>query len=319
MQEFGYNTESLQVSDLFAPNAKTMKMMKNRKEKMIQRTSKQIAFPARFPALFPASLPRRGSLTVEAAFALPLVLLFLTVFLRFSQVTIFQMRLQKALEEAVSQTAMTTGAAGVNTEIEAEWQVLLTREMALFFLKDASLVDGDKNGLDFSPSRLDQGTQRLELSVRYQISFPTGLLGTYRMEFSQTGARRLWTGSEGTSWKVEAPEEEEEQETVYITPSGTAYHFFRDCTYIKPTVRRVSIATVSSLRNQSGGSYYPCQHCQDTAVGAQVYITDYGDRYHYTLACGHITHDITAISLSEVGERHACSKCKAKKAKGAAH
>ena len=131
---------------------------------MIQRTSKQIAFPARFPALFPASLPRRGSLTVEAAFALPLVLLFLTVFLRFSQVTIFQMRLQKALEEAVSQTAMTTGAAGVNTEIEAEWQVLLTREMALFFLKDASLVDGEKNGPDFySGSSLIFGFEILRL------------------------------------------------------------------------------------------------------------------------------------------------------------
>ena len=249
---------------------------------------------------------------MEAAFALPMLLVFLTVFLRFSQVTVFQMRLQSAMEEAVSQAAMTTGAAGVNTEIEAGWQLLLTREMALFLLPDAALVDGEKNGLDFSPSILDKEMQRLELAARYQISFPTGLLGTFRMEFLQKSVRRLWTGSEGTSWKVEAPEEEEE-DTVYVTPTGTAYHLYRDCTYLRPSVRRVSKSTVASLRNQSGGSYYPCQHCQDAAGGAQVYITDYGDRFHYTLACGHISHDVAAIPLSEVGERHACSKCSARK------
>ncbi len=76
-------------------------------------------------------------------------------------------------------------------------------------------------------------------------------------------------------------------------------------------VRDVAYGNADALRNEAGGKYYDCERC--TTVGMSeattIYITDYGTRFHTVKNCPGIRRSMTAIPLSQVGNRHACSKC----------
>ena len=101
-------------------------------------------------------------------------------------------------------------------------------------------------------------------------------------------------------------------QTVYITPHGLAYHTDINCTYIKKNPVLVSINDLGTLRNASGGKYYPCEICckyLSNIVGG-VYITVYGDRYHVDKKCSAISKDVKEADISQVGNRRKCSKCK---------
>lgn len=317
-----YQGQNLSGYNPFAPNVS----FRNRTSYHLnQPGNRDSRLPTRKPVPLCASFPRgnRGeracpsgrrsaSLTVEAAFVMPLAILCCVFFLRFFLLIGFQMNLQGAMESAAGQMAMTAGAAGVNTELDAAWNILLTRELALTELAGKSgLAEGGSAGLDFSSSYVDLDKQTIHLLASYRVAFPTGFAGTFFLGCTQVSARRLWTGTEGTSWKVSAPEEEEER-TVYITENGVAYHLTMDCTYLSPSVRGVARTSLPIQRSEDGSYYYPCEYCHAAQTGGDtVYVTDYGNRYHSTLTCSRLARSVRAVKESEVGNRHPCSKCAA--------
>lgn len=71
----------------------------------------------------------------------------------------------------------------------------------------------------------------------------------------------------------------------------------------------VAAESVENLRNESQGKYHACEKCMGGRIPASVYITDYGDRYHSTLACSGLKRTVYAIPLSEAVGKGACSKC----------
>ena len=100
----------------------------------------------------------------------------------------------------------------------------------------------------------------------------------------------------------------EDDETVYVTETGLVYHRDYHCSYLDLSIHLVSMQEISSLRNKSGGKYYPCEHCAEQSVG-MVYITENGDRYHNSLSCSGLKRTIYAVPLSEVAGKGACSRC----------
>lgn len=100
---------------------------------------------------------------------------------------------------------------------------------------------------------------------------------------------------------------------VYVTRNGTVYHTNRGCTYIKVTCSKVRGDELVLLRNKSGGRYKPCEVCmKDKAEPSEdVYVTEYGDRYHSTVRCNRIERNVIAIRMSEVSDMRGCSKCTA--------
>ena len=104
-------------------------------------------------------------------------------------------------------------------------------------------------------------------------------------------------------------DEKKEQEIyVYITPSGTKYHFTEECTYLKIKLKAVSADKMKQLRNESGEKYYPCEYCHPKDDGL-VYLTEWGNRYHGESDCPSIKRTVYIVPLSKVGDRSACSKC----------
>ena len=99
----------------------------------------------------------------------------------------------------------------------------------------------------------------------------------------------------------------EDADYVYVTPYGTAYHVSLGCRYLDLSVRSVQAAGLKSLRNKDGGIYYPCSCVKENK--SSVYITDYGTFYHENPGCYRLKRSVSKILRSEAGSRHPCSKC----------
>lgn len=93
-----------------------------------------------------------------------------------------------------------------------------------------------------------------------------------------------------------------------MTETGTVYHKDRSCTYLKLSIRKVSYSVTGKLRNRYGEKYYACSCCR-SGVGATVYITDTGNRYHADRSCSGLKRTIHKIKESEVSHLPSCSKC----------
>lgn len=106
-------------------------------------------------------------------------------------------------------------------------------------------------------------------------------------------------------------EGESGSEEVYVTGAGSVYHWYDDCVYIKVNLNRIKKDELSTVRNQSGGIYYPCPGCAKASNSSEyIYITRYGDRYHTDKKCKYVTHSVNKILFSDVGNRKECSKCR---------
>ena len=116
---------------------------------------------------------------------------------------------------------------------------------------------------------------------------------------------RKWTGYDATKSHTS----ELEEEWVYITETGKVYHRSRGCSYLNPSIHCVTKDNVNKKRNKSGEKYKPCKNCTDSGGLGLVYITEYGNSYHYTIGCSGLKRTIKTVPLSKVKHLGGCSKC----------
>ena len=116
---------------------------------------------------------------------------------------------------------------------------------------------------------------------------------------------RKWTGYDVTG----GPSTNEDEEWVYITPTGSAYHRNPNCSYLNPKIYSAVSSQIGKYRNASGEIYRQCESCRDITITGICFYTEYGNRYHSTLKCSGLKRTIHSVLLSEVGGRHLCSKC----------
>lgn len=100
----------------------------------------------------------------------------------------------------------------------------------------------------------------------------------------------------------------ENEEIVFVTPSGSVYHKRVDCTYLDIKVSCVRKNEIMKQRNKDGEKYYPCEACGKGTLDL-YYISEYGNRYHSNISCKKLKRTVLAVPLSEASGRHACSKC----------
>lgn len=101
---------------------------------------------------------------------------------------------------------------------------------------------------------------------------------------------------------------ETDETYVYITPDGSVYHLFSDCTHLKLSIRQVSRFGVASLENEYGESYSPCELCKGE-FGLMVYITLEGSRYHAGRDCGGLKRTIRQVPIGQIQGRTMCLRC----------
>ena len=95
---------------------------------------------------------------------------------------------------------------------------------------------------------------------------------------------------------------------VYITPEGSVYHLFSDCTHLKLSIRQELLLGVEKLRNLYGEKYSKCELCRED-FRILVYVTSEGNRYHAARTCSGLKRTIRQVPMSQVVGRSKCLRC----------
>lgn len=279
----------------------------------------------------------RASLTVEAALVLPIFLLAVVSLFDFFIVinyhNIVQQNVFRAAESVVRNTYLleriqteTTGeqrgktVQRVTEELateEEDHRVILTEGINTAFVLQQILsadvrdytgkagVYGGIAGISMVGSSLGNTDGINDIKVNYRIRVG-GLYGQL-IKFANRCYCRAWIGESirRDSGAVA------KGRIVYVTKTGEVYHYKRNCSYIRIVPTGVVFENISDYRNVTKSRYRPCKTCVHGGLQATdtVYITSDGTRYHSDKTCSKIWREVSAVYLSEVGDKRPCSKC----------
>ena len=242
---------------------------------------------------------------MEAAVIFPLLACLFAFLLFFFQIMQIQLAVQGALENTGRKLSV---LASMEKEEDPQSLKYFTAAKSLMYLelkeedRIQQFVEGGVLGISLLTSEFSGDD--VFLKAEYFVTFPVGLLGRHVFWIHQQTKFRKWTGYHP------ADSCGKEDVWVYVAETGTVYHQRRSCPYLDLSISKVSLESVARMRNKSGGKYTECNECGKKFSGsAFVYITDYGDRYHYDLGCSGLKRTVYQIRLSETGGRRACSKC----------
>jgi len=267
---------------------------------------------------------KKGSITLEAALTLPLFLAVMTGLLSFFIFMTLEMKMQSAMEIVGQRIAAymyvsdcfkeaetgETEKMSILKEIGIEGADLVVTEMTAKglvinemdgYFADERIVEGGTRGVSFAGSYYDRVSKDLILHASYDLKIPFVAFAGLTLPISQQSFHHVWAGKE--------LEKRSDEELVYFTEHGEVYHTHLDCSYLKLSIREVPAKQIGSKRNQDGGTYQKCEVCGDVG-GDTVFITDYGDCYHFDRNCSGLKRGIKSAPISSVGKRNECSRCR---------
>lgn len=288
-----------------------------------------------------------ASLTVEAAFAVPLAFFALYAFMYLFLLIHVELRVYQAMH-AASDRLYYLGTAAAYAEqstivtdlIEAaksdvpEYAEELSSDIVSFlngklsaFYVGALIKNEMGSGLslncirgdiDCSRSKAFGGDGKLHLETEFTFCYPFSL-------FSLTDRKVVLcldtAAFYGTAWKQTAEFDDSKKReedgnpdeiTVYVTKNGEVYHRNENCTYINIKIEAVDYDDLWHLRSSDGSKYYPCSECEAGGVASgTIYITAYGTRYHSRENCPNIERNPEALDITEAENRgyRPCKKC----------
>ncbi len=260
----------------------------------------------------------RGSVSVEAALVLPVFMIcILGLFSVLNYLRVYGSMLSQLKE--MGDPIAVYGYALELTEEEADStedsdilefiaQSLLFSEGYLSSVLQLQWADttgeetivGGSSGVSFLGSVLDTEEKEVSIHAHYEVQaiLPLGILNT---SLSNHYYSKLWTGYE---------EETASEEMVYITANSEVYHLTDSCSYLRLSVKAVSVDQLSALRNSSGARYRSCSLCgSDALTAGTCYITTDGDCYHTSSSCSGLKRTVYQVPLSQVGDKRPCSRC----------
>ena len=254
---------------------------------------------------------KRASFTVEAAILLPVLACFFSFILFFFQVMQLQLSIQEVLERTgrnMSILAMEeTNDTKDDSENAAETIAYLALAKASVYMELQKeevvkrYVSGGALGISLISSEVDK--DYIILSANYKVKFPVEILGKQSFTVNQKVCFRKWTG-----WHAVDIEKQKDMQ-VYLTTYGEVYHMRKSCPYLSLSIQKVKIDEVFNLRNADGSKYKECLKCKAEVNDTIVYITNYGEKYHYGIGCSGLKRTIYQKSLSEVEGLESCKKC----------
>ncbi len=240
---------------------------------------------------------RSGSLTVEASLVLPLFLFAMVTLAYLGQLLKCQDEVQNAMNLVASEASALYGAGGEEN----------CRSRVYYTARLGSVLKGTGISMSLAESRFSDENDEIDLILTYRVKLPFPDYFAPACHFRQRVHTRGFTGVDRRDGG-----EETEHIRVYVTETGRVYHRSLDCTYLKLSISQIKYGDLDPLRNQGGGKYKACERCcREKTFGADsdVWITNYGDRFHSIRSCSGIKRNIREIWLSEAGNRTPCSKC----------
>lgn len=242
----------------------------------------------------------KGSVTLEMAMVLPMFFLAVVCLLYMMEVMAIRTSIRSGMQYAAKVTTEEVYLPRMVSDRELE--DLIVHAIGSERL-DRSVVAGGSGGINCSGSRLSLMTGILDIHVRYRVKMPVPAISAITVEMEENLTAKGWCGYEKTGWTNSS------DKTVYVTENGMVYHLDPSCNYLELSIKSVPAESLDTIRNKDQGIYHACESCATGHVEGSVYITDYGNRYHYSLGCSGLKRTVYAIPLSEAVGKGVCSKC----------
>lgn len=264
----------------------------------------------------------KAGMTVEASIVLPLFLFF---FLNLG-CAIEMIRLHGNLQLGLWQIgsrlsvygyALDSGETPGESEGEDNWWADLSGvAMAPVYVKsqiinsvgeaylNRSPLTNGAAGLQFWESEIFGSEDEIDIIVTYSVSPWNSMAGFSSFRLANRYYSHIWNGYDLSGV-------EEGTQIVYITETGTVYHGSRNCTHLQLSIRQILEADLDAMRNQYGGKYQRCEKCASGGTPGILYITEEGNRYHYSRECSGLKRTVYSISIEEAIEEgyRACARC----------
>ena len=242
----------------------------------------------------------KGSATLEATMVTTIFFFGVLCLIAMFEIMITQVKVKSALHAVAKEIMVEVCTKPVIPVTEMENKI--AEKIGAEKLNQSLIVNGE-NGFDCSESKKYWNTTIMDLSVKYTIEIPTPMFRIPIITQKETIRVKGWTGHE-TKQVADT-----ENKIVYVTDYGVVYHQDMNCTYLELSLKTCPLEQVEEMRNQSGGKYKECAKCKKDNKKGNVYITDYGDKYHFSLDCSKIKRSIYAVSVTDIKGMGGCSKC----------
>jgi len=276
------------------------------KMKQISRVYKKIllSFMERISVFtFQRSRRIRGSMTVEAAVILPLLLFFFLHIMSAVEMLRLHGRLTFALWECGKELTVYAAMPG---EVEAEIPDIavsylyvknrVEKFLGREYLENSPLKAG-ANGINYLASDYDEGC--IDIGISYPVIPQISVFPMPDIRLVNRYYGKVWDGYDNDL----------ELRFVYVTVYGEVWHKSLDCTHIHHAIKETDWGSISGLRNVNGGRYRACERCREEEKGLKAYYTDQGDRYHRTGDCPALVRYIRAIMWEDNLSYGPCSRC----------
>lgn len=250
---------------------------------------------------FASNKKEQGSITVEAALAIPIFFLAVICLIYIMEIMAIQTSVKCATHYACKKAAKEVVAAPVL--LPGKVTTDLVEAIGANRL-DRSIVVGGSRGIHCHQSWVNPVTAVVQLEVSYQVKLPFPQFHIPVLSYKESMKMKGWTGY------VKDTLGHDGEEIVYVTDTGTVYHRDCHCTHLDLSIQMVTGSQVLGLRNENQGRYKPCEKCiHGGSTAGVVYITNTGNRYHGSLSCSGLKRKIYAVPLSQVKGKGACSRC----------
>ncbi len=244
-------------------------------------------------ALFHSSVS--GSLTVEAALALPVFLFAAVMILFLFRIMQIQYIVENSLDKAVAEVSLIDGIS--RQQAENLTKAAFYRELAVQNCP-LSHIERGIGGFSWKNTYVDE--TMIDAQVGYSVSFPLRFFGRKRIKLQDVCRMRRWIGERAVN------SGNQEQEWVYVTPKEQVYHVSRACTHLKLSVKAVSSDGLKSQWKTCGA----CGHCaKGKKTGAVVYVTREGESYHLNINCSGLKRTVYMIPKEQTGGKRPCTRC----------
>ena len=162
----------------------------------------------------------------------------------------------------------------------------------------------------------DDKTKNIKFDFISWFQLPFNLFSIPDLDQRFVSFRRAFVGVEGDRYEAEN-DETDNSDKVYIARNyinSYIYHLDRYCTYLQKNTTKIAYSDLSSHTNEDGDNYISCEYCcRDIHLSdnSNIYVTRYGDKYHYLEKCPKMTAIVTEITIDDAKERglNACAKC----------
>ena len=242
------------------------------------------------------------SITIEAAFAIPLFLFAALCLIWMIEIQSIKIGVKQAAYSAAKSAAEDTAVIPVLNTIKLKSDII--RLLGKERIERSIIVDGSE-GISCWNSYLSSKTGEMNIHVKYEVRVPLPLFGNPSAKMEETFRIHGWTGY-GKDKKTE------DSEIVYITEKQSVYHEDYHCSYLQLSIRFVPYEQLEEIRNENGGIYYACEKCVYGDASTGVYITENGSKYHNSLGCSGLKRTIRAVKKTEVQGIGGCSRCSGK-------